>query len=191
MNILAVEYLETAKLIAAARNARTHSRKQIKKILRSIRAYGFLNPILVDGQNRIVAGHGRWEAAQLGGLATVPIIRIEGLTPEQLRMYAIAENRLGDLSSWSTENLALELSELEQLNVELTLTGFDTGEIDLKIAEAEDRPVEPPAAFEEPKRNKKAVTKLGDVWQIGPHRIICQDARSASTYSALLGALRA
>jgi hypothetical protein len=191
MNILAVEYLETAKLIAAARNARTHSRKQIKKILRSIRAYGFLNPILVDGQNRIVAGHGRWAAAQLGGLATVPIIRIEGLTPEQLRMFAIAENRLGDLSSWSTENLALELSELEQLNVELTLTGFDTGEIDLKIADAEDRPIEPPAAFEEPDRNKKAVTVVGDTWQVGPHRLICQDARSGWTYAALLGALRA
>lgn len=126
MTILAVEYVDTAKLVAAERNARTHTRKQIKKILRSICQFGFLNPILVDAHNRIVAGHGRWEAAQLGGLATVPIIRVEGLTLEQLRLFAIAENRLGDLSSWSTENLALELAELEHLDVELTLIGHPT-----------------------------------------------------------------
>lgn len=191
MTNLIIEYIDSAQLIAAERNARTHTRKQIKKILRSIRQFGFLNPILVDANNRIIAGHGRCEAALLGSITSVPIIRIEGLTPEQLRMFAIAENRLGDLSSWSHENLALELSDLEQLGAELTLTGFDMGEIDLKIAEAEDRPVEPPAAFEEPKRQTPAVTKLGDLWQVGHHRIICQDSRSGWTYTTLLGADRA
>lgn len=191
MKNLIIEYIDPAQLISSERNARTHTRKQIKKILRSIRQFGFLNPILVDASNRIVAGNGRCEASLLGNITSVPIIRIEGLTPEQLRMFAIAENRLGDLSSWSHENLALELSDLEQLGAELTLTGFDMGEIDLKIAEAEDRPVEPPAAFEEPSRETQAVTKLGDLWQIGPHRIICQDARSGWTYTTLLGADRA
>lgn len=191
MKNLIIEYLDPAQLLAAERNARTHTRKQIKKILRSLRQFGFLNPILVDAGNRIIAGHARCEAALLGGITSVPIIRIEGLTPEQVRMFAIAENRLGDLSSWSHEALALELSDLEQLGAELTLTGFDMGEIDLKIAHAEDRPVEPPSPFEEPSRETHAVTRLGDLWQIGLHRVICQDARSGGTYTALLGDLRA
>ena len=109
MRDLAVVYRAIGELKAHARNPRTHSMKQIRQIAESIRRFGFTNPILIDAEDRIIAGHGRIEAAKLLGLSTVPTIRLDHLTEAQKRAYVIADNRLAELAGWDRELLALEL----------------------------------------------------------------------------------
>jgi DNA modification methylase len=179
-------------LVPADRNARTHSKKQIRQIADSIRRYGFRNPILCDADGRIVAGHGRAEAARLLGQESVPVIHVRDLTPEQLRAYAIAENKLSELGGWDLEILALEFQELAELDLDFdpTSIGFETAELDLLLAEQDEREsVE--LAPAEPARQKPAVTIVGDLWEIGRHRLICGDAREQAVYERLLDDRRA
>jgi len=187
MSDLVIAYVSMAHLSPADRNARRHARQQIRKLARSIEKFGFKVPILCSRDGKIVAGHGRYMAAKLLGLEKVPVIYIDDLTPEQIRMFAIADNRLHDLSNFSEEDLKLELGELADLgiNLDLTLTGFDTGKIDLLLDEHDDRDpadAEPPI----PPRREHAVTRLGDIWEVGLHRIACGDARNPWTYTLLL-----
>lgn len=190
METLVITYVLLTHLSPAPRNVRRHARKQIRKLARSIDEFGFNVPILATRDGRIVAGHGRYLAAQLLGLEKVPVIFIDDLTPEQIRLFAIADNRLHDLSDFSEEALKLELSELLDLGVDLdlTVTGFDTGTLDIILDDDGRDPAdaEPPISA----RAARAISRLGDIWQVGVHRIICGDALNPWTYTLLLaGAL--
>jgi len=170
------------------RNARTHSPKQIAEIAASIKAFGFNNPVLIDKDNGIVAGHGRVEAAKLLGLATVPTIRLEHLTDAQKRAYILADNKLAEKAGWDREILAIELQNLMEieLDFDISATGFEMPEIDLLVEGLEAKPAKADPADEVPALEDPAVTRLGDIWQIGPHRLICGDATTPETYGRLL-----
>jgi DNA modification methylase len=172
-----IEHLSPGDLRPWTRNARTHSKKQVRQIADSIRTFGFTNPVLIDRENTILAGHGRVEAAKLLGLETVPCLRIEHMTPEQKRAYVIADNKLALNAGWDEDLLAEELEALSSLDLDfdVSLTGFSIAEID-SLIEAKD-PEEPgdPAddilVAEAPRR-----VQPGDVWVLGSHRLICGDA---------------
>ena len=130
---------ESNQLKSRARNPRTHSAKQIKQIAASIKEFGFISPVLIDGDDGIIAGHGRVEAAKLIGMSDVPTVRVDHLTPAQIRAYIIADNRLAENAGWDRALLTLELQELSvELNFDVTVTGFETAEIDLLISELND-----------------------------------------------------
>lgn len=166
------------------RNARKHSRAQIKKIAASIEKFGFINPVLVDGGNRIVAGHGRVEAARFLGRDTVPTLSVEHLSDDELRAYVIADNRLAELAEWDRGILAIELQHLVNVdvNVDVALTGFDTPEIDILIGNTDDAVDNEPDTPEPPNR---PVSRSGDLWSVGRHLILCGDARSSADVKAL------
>tara|TARA_R110001599_G_scaffold322654_1_gene533767 strand:+ start:255 stop:1574 length:1320 start_codon:yes stop_codon:yes gene_type:complete len=168
------------------RNARTHNKSQIEQIAASIQEFGFNNPVLIDENMSILAGHGRVEAAKLLGLAEVPVVRIEHLSDAQKRAYVLADNKLAEKAGWDNHLLALELGELAQLDLgfDITLTGFEMGEIDVLIEGLATEPAEepaPPAPSDGP-----SITQPGDIWQIGPHRLICGDSMDPDTYLRLL-----
>lgn len=188
---LHIVYLATSSLTPRQRNARTHTKQQIREIADSIKQFGFNNPILIDASAKVVAGHGRLEAAKLLGLASVPTIRLDQMTEVQIRAYVITDNRLAEKAGWSDQLLALELQELEALNLDfdLTVTGFDAPEIDRLISGlADDDLVDdvPPLNTQQP-----PVTQIGDLWQIQDHRLLCADATQAASYDRLLGSARA
>ena len=182
---LEVSYLALAELKPYANNPRTHSTRQIKQIADSIKTFGFTNPVLVDDENGIIAGHGRVKAAELLGLSSVPTISLSHMSAAQRRAYIIADNKLAENAGWDEDLLKIEFEYLSSLDLDfdLTVTGFETPEIDLFLAgeqkeeTQEDIPLPP----------KNPVTKPGDTWLIGPHKIICGDATKAETYSTLLG----
>jgi DNA modification methylase len=192
MDNLSIDYIEPGLLKPNARNARTHSAKQIAQIAASIAEFGFTVPILIDADNKVIAGHGRLKAAVKLGMTRVPTVRLDHLTPEQLRAYAIADNQLALNAGWDTEMLQLELGELQALDLDfdLTLTGFDWPEIDMFINPVAD--AGGPDPFDEaPEPEEVAVTRPGDIWAVGPHRLICGDATDADVYAALMGEDRA
>jgi DNA modification methylase len=173
------------------RNARIHTDKQKHQIARSINEFGFNNPVLIDGNDQIIAGHGRVEAAQLLGIDTIPTIRLEHLSEAQLRAYVIADNKLALNSGWDPEILAIEFQNLAVLDLpfDLEITGFDTAEIDLLV--------DGPAGMQDddldevPSVESQAVTRLGDVWHLGEHKLLCADARHPSSCLELMGKERA
>lgn len=175
-------------LRAAPRNARTHSRKQLRQLGDSITAFGFTNPVLVDANGEVIAGHGRLAAARMLGLAEVPTLCLDWLSEEQKRAYVIADNRLAEKAGWDRELLAIELGDLMTLEIDATLTGFEMKEIELIIDAgaavlADDEVPEPEPGG--------AVCQMGDLWQLGQHRLLCGDALDRASYSALLGKERA
>lgn len=178
-----VECAPIQSLKPAPRNARTHSKKQINQIAASITEFGFTNPVLIDEGRSILAGHGRVEAAKQLGMTEVPVVRIEHMTPAQKRAYVIADNQLALNAGWDDAILALELGELGDLGFDLTLTGFEMGEIDVLLADPADAQQEDAVPAPE---SGPAITQLGDLWQIGPHRLICGDSLEASTYERLM-----
>lgn len=190
MTNLAITYLPIDDLVAAARNARTHSPKQLRKLARAIKQFGFRVPILCDADNRIIAGHARLAAARSIAMRHVPVIRIDDLSPGQAEAFALFENRISDDASWSEATLAAIFHDLDGLDLdfELTDTGFEMGEIDYLLAsydvdgEVDDEPPLTPIA-----RSQPAVAMVGDLFRIGPHRLVCGDARDPASYSALLG----
>lgn len=183
-----VELVPIGSVHPNPKNARRHSRKQIKQIATSIRTFGFLNPLLVDGTNTVIAGHGRLEAARLEGLKRVPVLRFEDLSEAQRRAYAIADNRIAEQAGWDREMLAVELGELIDLlpteGLDVSLTGFEIPEIDALLADLapsnmqpEDTPIELPA---------QPTTRRGDLWLLGKHRLLCGDARKANDIDRLM-----
>ena len=176
------------RLSPAPRNARTHSSKQLRQIAESIRAFGFTNPVLVDAAGQVIAGHGRLVAARSLGLAEVPTLRIDWLSPEQQRAYVIADNRLAEKAGWDRELLALELGELGALEIDVTLTGFDLREIEL-IIDAGDSPIGGDAVPDV--AAGPAVCRPGELWQLGRHRLLCGDALDQASYGQLMGRERA
>lgn len=186
---LAIEHLPTAALRPYARNARTHSPKQIAQITASIREFGFNNPVLIDRDGEIIAGHGRVAAAKKLSLDTVPCVRLEHLTEAQKRAYILADNRLAEKAGWNRDILAIELQHLTEIDVDfdVTVTGFEMAEIDLLLGAGDKLDVKADPADAVPDVvDGPAVTRPGDVWQIGRHRLICGDALSPETYTRLL-----
>lgn len=179
-----------AELKAGPRNPRTHSKTQIRQLADSIQAFGFTNPVLLDEEDRIVAGHGRIAAAKLLGMVTVPTIRLGQLSEAQKRAYAIADNRLAELAGWDNELLALELRYISELEIdfELELTGFETAEIDL-LLETDGREDFADEPILEP--HGPAVTRRHDLWRLGPHRLLCDNATDAAAYQRLMAGKRA
>jgi DNA modification methylase len=169
-------------------NARTHSKKQVQQIVRSIERFGFTNPVLVDASNGIIAGHGRVLAAQVMGLKDVPCLRLSHLTEADKRAYILADNKLAQNAGWDKELLAIELQRLVEVAYDVELTGFSIGEADIVIGEAaqarsDTRDVEDNAI---PDIDVKAVSQSGDIWLLGRHRLICGDAQDQTIFSRLL-----
>ena len=189
-NELEITYHARTDLKANPRNARTHSKHQIRQIANSIVAFGFTSPILIDKENVIVAGHGRLRAAELLGMDQVPTIRLENLTPEQIRAYILADNKLAENAGWDRSILAIELQHLLTLNeqFDITVTGFEVPEIDIILQEekAKDPEDEVPANAAGP-----TVTEPGDLWLLGKHRILCGTSLREDSYKALTAGRRA
>lgn len=189
---LMIAYRDPAQLKPRSRNPRTHTQKQIKQIAASIEQFSFISPVLLDANNEIVAGHGRVEAAKVLGMATIPTLRVDHLTPAQIRAYVIADNRLAENAGWDRELLALELQELSvEPNFDVTVTGFATAEIDLLVDELGQD--EPDAADHVPDidRSKPAISRSKDLWRIGNHHLYCGNALDKASYQALLGQKKA
>ncbi|WP_339635855.1 DNA methyltransferase [uncultured Sneathiella sp.] len=184
-NQLTVTYRPVSDLVPDPRNTRTHSKKQIEQIRASIDEFGFTNPILVDPEGLLIAGHGRLLAAKAMGLDEVPVITLTGLTDTQKRALRLADNKIALNAGWDMEILKLELSDLATLDVDMdvTLTGFSTGEIDVILegqADPDDEVI--PAVPETPR------TKAGDIWILGDHRIGCGDGRDLAFLQKVVGA---
>jgi hypothetical protein len=176
---LQIAYLPPERLRPSPNNARTHSKKQLKKIARSIARFGFVNPVLISDDCEIIAGHGRVEAAKMLGLKQVPTVRLSNLSPADRRAYVITDNRLAELAGWDRELLATELQGLLDLQFDdIELTGFSLGEIDLLLDEAAENKAEEPRPEDELPANSlqgPAVSTAGDLWVLGPHRLLCGD----------------
>jgi DNA modification methylase len=173
------------------RNARTHSKKQIRQIADSIRTFGWTNPVLIDAEGGIIAGHGRVEAAKLLGLDVVPTLLIDHLSDAQKRAYILADNKLAENAGWDPEVLALELQALCNLDLDfdLEVTGFQTAEIDLVIESldgAEDDPATDAVPEDDP--DAPPISRPGDLWRLGEHRLLCGDATIPEALDRLLGA---
>jgi DNA modification methylase len=188
---IAIVYRPLAELKLDPRNLRAHSPKQVRQIARSIEAFGFNVPVLVDGQCKVIAGHGRVMACRLLGWSEVPTIFLEHLSDAQAAAFMIADNRLTENSAWNDRLLAEQLKDLAALNLDfsLELTGFEMGEIDLRIesltpaGEVDEDPADNLSAL----AAGPVVTRSGDIWQLGEHRILCGSALDPAAYAVLLG----
>lgn len=185
---LKVRYRQVADLIPYAKNSRTHSDAQVAQIAASIREFGWTNPVLVDGEGGIVAGHGRVLAARKLKMAEVPTIEISHLTPAQRRAYVIADNKLAENAGWDTDLLKLELGALNDEGFDLSLMGFDLDELEKLLApEGTDGLTDPDDVPEAP---VNPVAVAGDVWLLGRHRLVCGDSTSADDVAKALGSVK-
>ena len=184
---LAVRYRNPRDLKPSPGNPRTHSKKQIEKIKRSIQEYKFLNPILIDGSDRIIAGHGRAEAAKLAGLEKVPTIQVDHLSHAQIKAFVIADNKLALNADWDDALLAAELTELAyNLDYDPTKTGFEVPELDI-IWQREKEKVGMGDEIPEPDKSKPVVSRPGDLWRLGNHMVFCGDSTQRSSFEKLMG----
>lgn len=175
-------------LIPYERNARTHSKKQLKQIAASIKRWGFTNPVLITADGRIVAGHGRVQAAKLLGWTEVPTLLLADLTEAERRAYILADNKLAENAGWDTEILAIELQALTDIEFDLDVTGFSIAEIDFVLDGARDSDPDRKEPLPEDviiPLQTRAVSQLGDVWQLGRHVVVCGDAREQAAYDAV------
>lgn len=181
-----VERWAIDRLLPYARNARTHTPAQVDQIAASMREWGWTNPVLVDEAGMIIAGHGRIEAARKLGLSEAPVMVAAGWSEAKKRAYVIADNKLALNAGWDEDLLAAELTDLRELAFNTDLLGFDARELErlLTSAEAVDGEDEVPATPERP------TSRVGDLWLLGPHRLLCGDASSASDVDRLLGPVR-
>ena len=190
---MTVEYRPIGRLIPYIRNPRTHDEAQVAQIAASIVEFGWTNPVLVDGENGVIAGHGRLAAARRLGLSEVPVIELGHLTPNQKRAYIIADNKLALTSGWDEELLHLELGDLASNGYDLTLTGFSDDELEALLsiedggAGESDNESNPATEKDEiPDVPINPVSRPGDIWNIGPHRLICGDASDPAVVAALM-----
>ena len=172
-----VEQRNIEALIPYVNNSRTHSDEQVAQIAASVREFGWTNPILVDGQNGIIAGHGRLAAARKLGLTEVPVIVLDYLSEAQKKALVIADNKLASNAGWDDEMLRLELGDLQEMGFDATIAGFTTEELDalLNVTEVTDGLTDEDDVPEAP---KEPTTRSGDVWILGKHRLMCGDSTS-------------
>lgn len=191
MSALVIEHIPLSSLRPDPRNARVHSPKQIDVLARAIQSFGFNNPILIDKDGLIIAGHGRAEAGKKLGIERVPTIKLEHLSPAQVRAYRIADNRIAELAAWNEDLLQIEFQDLTslELDFDLTLTGFETPEIDLLIMRQEQQQVEDLPVIVD--MNIPVISKLGDLWQLGDHRLLCGDSLDPKNYPLVLNGRKA
>lgn len=181
-----IEYVEIGGLAPYAKNAKKHPDKQVNQIAASMRQFGFISPMIVDERGEIIAGHGRYEAAKLLGLKRVPVIRVENLTPAEIKAYRLADNQLTMNTGFDADLLKIEIRNLIALNpeFELEVIGFETAEIDILSGDQEpeqDAVDNIPAIEDGP-----YVTKPGDIWDLGDHRLFCGDSRDIESFKKLL-----
>jgi len=182
-----------ADLRPYAGNARTHSKKQLRQIARSIERFGFTNPVLVSSDGEIIAGHGRVEAARQLGWKSVPTIALAYMSAAERRAYVIADNKLALNAGWDKETLAIELQALVDLEFDVELTRFSLAEIDLVIDQASDADPATPDSSDDlvPVAAGASVTRMGDLWRLGRHRLLCGDTRSGADMDRLMDGERA
>src|SRR5262245_22482137 len=188
-----IETISVRELRPHPNNARTHSKKQIRQIAKSITQFGFCNPVLVDDAKQIIAGHGRVEAAKLLGIDAVPTCQLSHLSEADKRAYVLADNKLAEKAGWDRDLLAIELQGLIELDVDIELTGFEMAEIDLILEEAREAsgdPSRPEDTAPQPSASP-AVSQPGDLWLLGRHRLLCGDPREQAAYDRLLEGAKA
>ncbi len=204
---IAVRWLPLEALEPDPRNARLHPEGQVRRIADSIEAFGFNVPVLIDGENRVVAGHGRVLAARRLRLSEIPTIALDHLSEAERRAFMIADNRLAELASWDRKRLGEEFEELKglELDFDLSATGFEIGEIDLKVEAV--AAVHSPSGDAHPsgrpmdralqgsgrgprRRSGPPVARAGETWTLGPHRLVCGDAEDEAAFRALDAAIR-
>jgi DNA modification methylase len=187
-----ITYKDPTQLKPRQRNPHTHERSQIEQIAASLKEFGCVKPILIDGVDQIIAGYAVNEAAKLLGMTDVPTVRVDHLTSDQIRAFVIAANRLAELAGWDRALLAMELQELSLvLDFDVTVTGFETAEVDLLIDELNG--AKPDEVDEVPPidRLDPAVSRPGDIWQLGDHFLCCGDALNPVSYRSILGGRKA
>ena len=186
-----IQLVATDALKPNERNVRTHSKKQVRQIANSIRAFGFTVPVLIDENAILLAGHGRLEAAKLLGLTKVPTILLEGLSEAKKRALLLADNKIAENAGWDRKRLAIELPELTELlideDLDISITGFEPVEIDQLTSDFEEDSSDPADAIESSWLSAAVVSKPGDLWQLGNHRLLCADSRSKNDLDRLMG----
>ena len=180
------ENVEIEKLIPYKNNARTHSDEQIEKIAKSMKEFGFINPVLVDGNLNVIAGHGRILGAKKLGMKEVPCLFIEDLTEEQKRAYIIADNRLAEDAGWDKELLKIELEDLKNMNFDITLTGFELEDFDFSMDETEVIEDEFDETIPEEPTSKK-----GEIYKLGKHFLMCGDSTDINDVEKLMNGVKA
>jgi len=178
------EKVNIDRLVPYARNARTHSKEQILQLRASLREFGFVNPVIVDKDLNVIAGHGRILAAKEEGIGEVPCVFAEHLTEAQKRAYIIADNRLALNAGWDDEMLSVEIADLQAADFDVSLLGFDDAELNKLLGGLED--VQEDDFDVDGELAKPAVTKPGDLWLLGQHRVVCGDSTQADTYTLLM-----
>ena len=184
---LKIEYRPVGKLKPYAKNARVHPPEQVDKIKKAIERFGWTNPILVDGKDGIIAGHGRLQAAMQLGMRTVPVIELQGLSAGEKRAYLLADNKIASDAGWDRDLLAVEFSDLKNMGLDLALTGFDAAEIN-ELLTAPPGPETDPVV---PALPAHAASKVGDLWLLGDHRLVCGDATKPTVLKQLMGGKQA
>lgn len=184
-----MQLVEISKLIPYINNARTHSAEQITKLRSSLREFGFINPVIIDSDYNVIAGHGRIEAAKLENIKEVPCVLVDYLTPAQKRAYIIADNRMAMDAGWDEELLKIEIEALQAEAFDIDLTGFEEKEI-ADLFDIDEEVQEDNFDIDE-ELSKPTITKSGDIWLLGNHRLICGDSTKEETYTFLMNGKKA
>jgi DNA modification methylase len=184
-----MQLVEISKLIPYINNARTHSKEQITKLRSSLREFGFINPVIIDSDYNVIAGHGRIEAAKLENIKEVPCVLVDYLTPAQKRAYIIADNRMAMDAGWDEELLKIEIEALQAEAFDIDLTGFEEKEI-ADLFDIDEEVQEDNFDIDE-ELSKPTITKSGDIWLLGNHRLICGDSTKEETYTFLMNGKKA
>ena len=186
-----MKMVETSKLIPYVNNARTHSQEQVNKLRGSLREFGFINPVIIDSDFNVIAGHGRLMAAKEEGIEEVPCVLVDYLTEAQKKAYILADNRYAQDAGWDEEMLKLEIEALEGMDFDVSLTGFNEDEIADLFADSESTGAEDDDFDLSDALEKAAFVERGDVWQVGRHRLMCGDATSAEDVATLMDGKKA
>lgn len=178
------EKVNIDRLVPYARNARTHSKEQVLQLRASLREFGFVNPVIVDKDYNVIAGHGRILAAKEEGIVEVPCVFVEHMTEAQKRAYIIADNRLALNAGWDVEMLSVEIADLQGADFDIAILGFDDAELNKLMTTDED--VQDDDFDVDGELKNPAVTQSGDLWLLGKHRLVCGDSTKADTFDLLM-----
>ncbi len=182
-----IELVPIETLRPYEKNPRTHPKAQIKLIEASIRRFGVINPAVVDAEGNVICGHERLEALKRLGFKTIPVIRVEHLTDDEVRSYRLCDNRIAESAGWDRELLGFEIQHLVEVNFDLDLTGFETAELDLALGTQ----IKAPDAADKIPRLEAPISRLGDRWILGYHRLLCGDCLTMESFRRLLSRVRA